>query len=273
MQIADNLLPPEDPYWGESGNDCWDPALQGTAQTRHDSCLATFGPADDPTNLSSERDFPVLEAYDDRLVIGRYGHPEGELPSTTTREVVGSDPGNPAFLKQMRCCFHHQVQFHVRAGGEWIAVGSSVGHLHHLTKDANGACVQSCSPRETLLNARSPGLPRPADAMTVAPPDRNSVLALRNPMFAFLIWNGVRIDPKTNRPVDATPPRDVVWRFTTRGQFTPLAINLAATTTALSPQSMLFIPSLQQLAIVDGSSQGLILIDLSTVAAAHAPYF
>jgi hypothetical protein len=36
---------------------------------------------------------------------------------------------------------------------------------------------------------------------------------------------------------------------------------------------MLFIDSLGQLALVDGSSQGLVLIDLNTVTLAHTPFF
>ena len=36
---------------------------------------------------------------------------------------------------------------------------------------------------------------------------------------------------------------------------------------------MKFIDSLGQLAVIDGASQGLILINLDTIAEAHAPYF
>ncbi len=272
VQIADNLLPPDDPYWAEEGNDCWDPQQQGTAQARHDTCLASFGPADDQTTLTASRDFPILEASDDHLVVGRFGQPNNST-AVSEREVVSRDPGNAAFLKVLRCCFHHQVSFHVRTGGQWLTTGSSVGHLHHVTTSASGACVQSCSSRESLLNSRAPALPRTVGDLTkLIPPDRNSPLAMRNPMFAFLMWNGSTVG-EAGQLVDATPTRDLIWKFTVRGQFAPLTINLAATTTALSPQSMLFIDSLQQLAVVDGSSQGLILIDLNTVAAAHAPYF
>jgi hypothetical protein len=36
---------------------------------------------------------------------------------------------------------------------------------------------------------------------------------------------------------------------------------------------MKFIETLGQLAVVDASSQGLVLVDLSTVGIAHDPYF
>ena len=73
--------------------------------------------------------------------------------------------------------------------------------------------------------------------------------------------------------VDAVPERDTTWRFSARGQFLPLVINLAATTSAVNPQSMRFIETLGQVAVVDAASQGLVLIDLGTVTLARAPYF
>jgi hypothetical protein len=73
----------------------------------------------------------------------------------------------------------------------------------------------------------------------------------------------------------ARPARDDVWQFSLKGELSPLSVNLAATNSSVSPQSMLFIPSLGQLAIVDGSQegQGLILIDLNTVAVTGNSYY
>jgi len=45
------------------------------------------------------------------------------------------------------------------------------------------------------------------------------------------------------------------------------------TNTAVSPQSMRFIDSLGQLAVVDGAQQGLVLIDLNSLQFAHNPYY
>ena len=59
-----------------------------------------------------------------------------------------------------------------------------------------------------------------------------------------------------------------------RGGFSPLTIPLTGNTAAaVIPQSMRFIASLGQLAVVDGAQQGLVLIDLNTVNFAHNPYF
>ncbi len=279
VQLTDELLDVNDPYWGleDTEDSCWgeleittpNPSADDRARlaaSRHDACLTNYGLVAD-NNV--QRDFPILEAYDDRLIIGRYGYTGA--PLTSSREVVDARTSSVAekqntakFLQRMRCCFHRQVKFHVRAGAEWVTSGSSVGYLHHIAADAGGACVQSCDPRESLLNARAPTVPFPpamADPVTLALPDRNSVLALRNPMFAFAMW-GI--------PVQI---RDSVWKFSTRGQFAPLAVNIGSGTTAVSPQSMRFIDSLGQLAVVDGSAQGLVLIDLNTVLRAHTPYF
>ena len=49
--------------------------------------------------------------------------------------------------------------------------------------------------------------------------------------------------------------------------------SLKAAHSNVSPDAMYFIDSLGQLAIIDGASQGLVLIDLDTLSLAHAPYF
>jgi hypothetical protein len=156
------------------------------------------------------------------------------------------------------------VKFAVRTGSEWSSVGSVVGMLNHIVRDDSGRCVQSCETRESLLNARAPSLPfGPGDFA----PTRNSPLAMRNPTFSFFVQNGA-----TNNQ-NVLPTRDTSWHFQTRGGFTPVQINLAATTTAVNPQSMRFIDTLGQIAVVDAASQGLVLIDLANVAIARAPYF
>lgn len=266
VQITDAVLPADDAWWREEGLDCWDEST-ATPEARQRTCEATFG---SPEDENLERDFPIVEAYDDHLVLGRFGYVAGER-SASRRLAVSSDPSNAAFLKRMRCCFHNQVRFRVRAGGSWLATGSIVGYLHHVSALPGGRCGASCAERESLLNARSPALPRPPANVSVVPPGRNSPLAMRNPMFAFAIWNGV--EPGPGGFVDVPPSRDLEWRFATRGQFVPLVVNLAASSAAVSPQSMRYVGPLGQLAVVDGISQGLVLIDLRTFQPARDPYF
>jgi hypothetical protein len=260
VQLVDDILPADDPYWGLADErSCW---AGIPPDARHDVCVNAYGASAEGIEQSPERDFPILEAYDDRLVLGRFA----TLPPNQSREIVYADPSNAAHLRLMRCCFHHQVRFRIRAGAQWLASGSLVGLLNHVARGEGGRCVQSCEARDQLLNARAPALPFDPGSAERAP-HRDSALAVRNPTFSFFVQNGSKVG------LDSVPERDTVWRFSARGQFLPLVINLAAQTSAVNPQSMRFIETLGQVAVVDAASQGLILIDLGAVSIARAPYF
>jgi hypothetical protein len=264
VQVTDELLAANDPFWEQDDlpapNACWDDRLNAgsprdKARARFETCSNYFGSAS-AAQPDRHRDFPILEAYEDHLVVGRFHEFVEGSP-----EVVYIDPSNAPVMKLMRCCFHHQVKFKIRTGAQWLTHGSSVGVLSHVTRGDGGRCVPSCNPEEALLNARAPSLPFSSGK---EPPSRNSPLAMRNPAFSFFVQNG---------SADTTPERDMAYHFSTRGGFQPLAINLAAQTTAVNPQSMRFIESLGQIAVVDAASQGLVLIDLAGVTIARAPYF
>ena len=310
VQLVDTIPDSTDPYWG-ADNACWgdvqaevnppQSVVQGTPNfqyNRSNFCTNAYGQTLDPTTPNLQRDFPILEAYDGKLVIGRFAYAPGVIERLagnarsnaqvdggagggsggTTWGIVGADPSNDSFLEAMQCCFHAQIHFNVRTGGVWSVVGGAQGFLHHvIPSGSDGRCAPSCEERDVLLNGRAPPVPRPiGDLAKQCSPlsgvpsfDRDSLLAFRNPMFSFLVWNGLSLaDCKS----DAPPSRDMAWRFHVAGQYTPLTISLASSSTGLSPQSMLFIDSLGQLAIVDGESQGLILVDLGTLSEAHTPY-
>jgi hypothetical protein len=292
VEILDDPLPADDPYWAEpsSANDCWDGDLADDkslltssplGQDRYNFCAQNFGAAVN-ADAYLARDLPILHAHDDSLEVGRFGWVSSDTSpvaeQTTTRVVVGAVPGsnaNPAFLRPTRCCFHHQVTFKVRTGGEWVAVGSSVGLLHQVVKAPDGSCVLSCDPRTALMNARAFDVPwstAPACAAPAVLPtlNRDSVLAMRNPMFSFVMWGACGARPLGS--LDHTlATRDLTWRFSMRGSFSPLTVSLVSPVTggAVNPQSMRFIDSLGQVAVVDSESQGLVLIDLNLVAVAH----
>jgi hypothetical protein len=310
IEITDDMLPPTDPYWGTPSftdkgvplNDCWDSMHADDpkqvfpsphAQDRYIQCQESFGTATDAdTHLA--RDFPILQAFDDHLVVGRFAF-NGPLEQTTSRVVVREHPSNAPFLKLATCCFHHQAAFKVRTGGEWITVGQNgIGFLHRIVADpSTKACVISCDSRKALLNARAFDVPWsaslrtmgdggvPLQNMCVPPPltpgalDRNSPLAMRNPFFSFVMWSGCPADGANgDQAAHTTSTRDLTWKFSLRGGFSPLSISLTGNTgAAVIPESMRFIASLGQLAVVDGAQQGLVLIDLNNVNFAHAPYF
>jgi hypothetical protein len=264
VQLTEDILPAADDYWNVP-QDCWDPQLS-TAAARHNACQKTFGAASDQSTL---RDFPILEAYDDKVVLGRYftrltTDASGNV-SSSRREVVYKDPSNANDLKLMRCCFHNQVRFRVRTGQLWSVVGTAVGggpgvgFFSHMTTDAQGRCVASCDSRESLLNARAPMGPFGIGAVA-----RNSPLGVRNPMFNFFVAGGIG---------GAIPARDTQYTFSTRGQFSTLGVAIGGSSISVNPQSMRYIESLGQIGVVDGASQGLVLIDLRAVTVARAPYF
>jgi hypothetical protein len=263
VQFTEEILPPEDVFW-TTEQACWVPSPGQPAlapgPARQDACFRTFGAAVDQ---NPQRDFPIVEAYDDHVVLGRfYTTPEKR------REVVYKDDSNPAYLKLAQCCFHNQAKFKVRTGQLWSAVGQTVGggpgvgFLNHLTTDAGGRCVPSCDPRLSLLNARVPTAPN--GVVVDLNTQRNSILAARNPMFAMSIVGGGD---------NATPIRDTQYTFSTRGQFRALFVSIAGSSTAVVPQSMRYVEALGQMAVVDAASQGLVLLDLRAVTVARAPYF
>jgi hypothetical protein len=292
IEITDDLLPSNDQYWtnGDAGTDCWDGVLQIDAGTsaangsaKYDFCLQTFGTQANADSTVT-RDFPIVRATDNALTLGRFGWPEGTQEQTTNRAIVGPDASNPYWLKRAACCFHKQVTFKVRAGGEWLAVGDNTGMLHHDGIDpATGVCMPRCdNPDQALLNSRTievppspcPLLSEGAGSSPII--DRNSPLAMRNPMFSFVMWGGcpsTNIDPN-DAGVRSFTPRDLTWKFQMRGGFAPVTLNLAGNTgVPVSPQSMLYMGPFGQMAIVDGADQGLLMIDLNTMGFAHAPYF
>ncbi len=273
VQITSDLLGPDDPYWSvpESaleGGSCWQAtdapgSIAAPGRARYDLCNAVFGA---PAEEGPGRDFPILEAYDDKLVLGRFfTFPNDAV--TPTREVIWKDDSNRGALKLAQCCFHGQAKFRVRGGGQWVAVGSALGFLSHLVPGEGGRCVDSCDPREALLSSRAPAVPRSNGGQALPAPSRDSILALRNPLFSFFVENGETAGR------DLAPIRNTQWKFTTRGQFQALSIALGGQSANVNPQSMRFVAPLGQVAIVDASNQGLVLVDLRSVSIARAPFF
>ncbi|MGH7436378.1 MAG: hypothetical protein ACRENE_11955, partial [Polyangiaceae bacterium] len=105
-----------------------------------------------------------------------------------------------------------------------------------------------------------------------APIDRNSVLALRNPFFSYVTWMACVVPAS---PYDHTVTlRDDAWHFQLAGGFSPLTTSLTSNTILdISPQSMRYIQPLGWMAVIDGQSQGLQIIDLDNPASVARTYF
>ena len=270
VQIEDDILAADNPYWlenqaDENGGSCWDPSLT-SGLSRHDACVQAFGEGDGRFG-NLYRDLPIIEAYEDHLVVSRYGYSGGRT-DLASRVVNARDSSNVSFLKVARCCFHNQAKFRVRTGRRWLALGSVTGYLHHISKGPGGRCVQSCDSADVLLNSRAASVPRASGTMADA--SRNSALAFRNPFFSFVMFG----------PGDgaSTIDRDLEWKFATRGQFVPFQVNLRTSSNQTDPaptftKSMRYVPALSNVAIVDGSSRGLTLFDLRSLSLRRDPIY
>jgi hypothetical protein len=259
VQITDDLLPPGDSYWTLSGGnspDCWNLPNNVSippGSARYNACVSNFGTAQTQTLA---RDFPILEAYDDHLVTGRFLYPPTNA-SIQTRVIAPRDSDGEATLKLAQCCFHKQAKLRVRTGGQWVAIGTGAGYLHHIKPDPDtNACVLGCDERTSLMNARATDL---VSAMQL-PLDRNSAFVIRNPLITLQV-----IGTKPANGLFTNNQRDLTLKISTRGHFQSQFVNLSPSGAAVSPQSMRYVEPLGQMGIVDGSSLGLVLIDLNSL--------
>jgi hypothetical protein len=154
----------------------------------------------------------------------------------------------------VRCCFPSLVTYTVRARSQWVVTGSSAGFLHRVVPDrSTGRCVDSCDPNRALLNGRALERDRGEPI-----PELDGPGVFRNPAMQFVVWRGT-----------APSERKMAFTFRQKDGFSPLLINLAAATSYIQPQSLELAPT-GELAIADGSAQGLVFIDLGSVGVSRS---
>jgi hypothetical protein len=294
VQLTDDILgaadagpgiPLDEQYWTEDVA-CWaglsyegsdlatfDPSHTGDQTVglkRQQLCIDKYGAYGAEEN--PQRDFPILQAFEDHLVLGRYLYLDPLNRPTNGRIIAPPDTTPQLDFQIAQCCFHQQANFAVRTGGEWVALGSTTSYLHHVVADSSGACVQSCDPNLVLLNARAPETSVGSIASTTiglnmvtgTAPTRNSAFAMRNPAFSFFLPSPIVTGP-TATTTFSISLRDDTWQFTTRGQYETEGVSLTASNTAVLPVSSMFVAPLGAIAVVDSSSQGLFIIDLNTL--------
>jgi hypothetical protein len=273
VQLVGDVPSKGDPWWSapdwEEGGTCADPAGP-TADARYDFCSRLYGVGDAGLR-NVQRDFPILEAYADRLVLGLFdtaGNPTASETSVPARFVARVEQDSSIWLQRARCCFAKQAAYRVRAGGAWLVTGSASGFLHHVrTRSSDGSCVLSCDVGDRLLNGRAIEIPRPAAGTSAAAPNRRSPLAFRNPAFAFVMWSGARASG-----------RGWTWQFGTRGQYVPYTWDLRGSTTASASSVNVLLSEIVpvdpfgHVAVVDSGSRGITLFDLATMTVAAGPY-
>lgn len=210
-----------------------DNAYWGTAQgCNYLDCKAIFGTAGTP---STARDLAIEEAYDDRLVLlDPVGMASGGVP-------VSSD--------LVRCCFPTEVPFLVRPRSQWTVIGGALGFLHHVIADpATGVCRDSCDPLVKRMNGRVPAVTQSLPKVSDGDP-----AAFINPLFRFAITEA------------GTLSRDLQFRFTTRGAFAPLRVDLRNSLNT-QPTSMSFLSPFGEIVVTDGLLEGIYMVSLSSFA-------
>ncbi|WP_437338365.1 hypothetical protein [Sorangium sp. So ce394] len=173
--------------------------------------------------ITSRPGLRVVEAYEDRLAL--------ESRDPAVDEV--------AFAA---CCFPGEVQLDVRPARQWVVRSNATGFLHHVIADPEtGRCRNSCDARLARLNGRV------AHTLVDGRVTDGALGAFVNPMFRFAITGGV-------------PEQDMQFRFTTQGAFNPLFIDLVRNKVELQPQAIRPVPATGEIAVTDGSFEGLILL-------------
>jgi hypothetical protein len=141
--------------------------------------------------------------------------------------------------KLLKCCFPTQVSYEIRPGNQWTVAGVITGFEHHTIADPDtGRCRDSCDPRLQSLNGRA--------RITTDP---NAVKVFSGARLSFFVTGNAS-------------RRDDQFRFTTEGSFSPLRVVLTNTDRpAVQSRAMRFLPSLDQLVIADGGTEGLLLLN------------
>jgi hypothetical protein len=236
VQVVEPLPDPADPYWGTVGGVC-----------SYASCEQVYGTPDAP---ASGRDLPIDTSYQDRLVL---------------------EPSSSRARAPLACCFPYPAGYTVRAGKHWLVTGTASGYQHHIIPDPTAAdpstarCIASCDPALALRNSRAADLPQktidPVTKMEVvtATPAYDGAGAFRNAQMQFVIWQ-----PAATCSSGPCVTLDMYFSFTETGGFQPTEIGLS--TLAIMPQSIIFVPGINQLALPDAISQGLMMFDFATLS-------
>lgn len=263
VQLMTGFLLENDSYWRSAG-------------VNRNDCIAEFG-TEDADIVPAARDLSIVSAYGDRLVL---------------------QPSGGVTFARIKQCFPAAQRYRLRAKQHWVVTRASSGFRHDVVESADRRCVRSCNPLRKWDRGRvfeissTPGenrdkcraiaanpIAEPSDEV-VDPLTLRVGCALENEtacVFDQTASPGVQIGgPAANCIFDglterfalyrgrAPSVRDEAFRWQTTGGFSPLVMSLGTISTTVSPQSIQFVTQAEQLAVVDGASQGLSLFSLDT---------
>lgn len=273
VQITSAVPAADDPYWRDKD-----------LHVTRAACLETFG-ADDADPLLRTRDFLIREAFSGKLVLeSSLGAVEWKAnPESATADVAR--------------CFPTALKYRLRASNHWVLLHSAFGFKHDvIASGADGRCVRSCDPIRKWSRGRVFEISSetcregtegdPLDLRVGCSTDQDFAC-----VFDQTVDKGVQIGGRASRCIfnglnerfalyrgrshaprvgphrideEVATQRDTVFTWRTTGGFTPLVMSLASVSTFVTPQSIQFLRQPEQMAVVDGASQGLSLFSLDT---------
>ncbi len=257
VQITGNFLPDDDVYWSKgAGATCQNPVFGSSIGK--DSCIAEFDGIEHWPALKDTRELTILQAYTDHLVVA---------------------PRNGNTLEDVKCCFPSGTAYTVRASHQWYMTSATAFHDIAVGPDA-GRCVHTavCDPRKKFFHARAfevcngSASSHATNADSCAP-DAANVGCVHDFSTGAVTPGGDAsqciYEDLTSRFVvyrGASPSsRDMTFSWGVTGGFNPLSMSLTPFSTAVSPRSMVYVPELDYVAVIDGESLGLALFDLNSL--------
>jgi hypothetical protein len=246
-------------------------------------CEDVFGPPPRPGDpeLDTNRDLSIVDAYQDHLKV----------------EIRNQDTGvTAAFVKQ---CFPSGFRYTVRGSNQWVLSTTRPDVRHDITADASDdyRCIRDCDPRKRFFRNRvfeiaridechGPAIPGKterdcsgvdvglgseldgpcrydpfADPDAGTPDTRGLTLAddakvciFENLTSRFAVYRGRQ--PSV---------RDMTFAWDTAGGFIPLVGSLAALSSGVMPQHLVYVSQYQAIAVVDAANLGLSLMSLDSL--------
>lgn len=266
VQITNLLLDGSDTYWQNAGATCGD-GLSSSVGRGYALCDSVFrvGDADD---LAPRRDFTVISAHDESLVLA----PRGESDRAVAQ----------AQLELMRCCFPTAFEYRIRAGNQWVVRGSGTGFQHPIIADESSEdlpCIFDPSPRAKYLTGRAFEIsnnncevtsPTDPEACAVGPRTDADVVC------TYDADSGpVQVGSQTSACISSsltrrlavyrglTPSlRDMAFSAEIIGGFDGFSISLNSNSPNVLPVSLNGSPGVPILGVVDSQNNGLSVVDL-----------
>jgi hypothetical protein len=259
VQVTTGLLDPSDTYWTTAAGST------ATGASLYTRCYTVFGTAD-VTPLDPRRDLLITEAYNDHLdVVPR------PLPSGA---VGAADDATVRTMQLFADCFPSKNTYAIRGGAQWIVWGDQTGFLHHVVpRDPTGECRNACDPVFQRKSGRVLEVPAGTDIQHMTA-QQAALFEFTNPMFRFGIVQGGGLPAACGTPAGSMQElRDMQFRFASTGSFVPMLMNLSFdNNTQVSPVAMSYVAATKELAVTDGTLNGLIFVSLATAAWSRSFY-